>query len=241
MPASESTSWQASARNRLNFLTAPTSARTVQMASAISGLCDFRVMRDPALVDPVPQTGAARRSSSAQRAGCWRIWTARSPGRGCGCGSRGDCPAGWIGSRPLRCWAVSHRPGSGDRRVDVVFRVALGPRCSALWSGMWISAAAGSGSSARATRNGGCRWISTSRPGAVVSVRGATGLGERPIVSGVEGFLPGPPLTPGRVAHGVPLPPRAYRGASRSSGCIAAFIRHPLGPRPVLTWRCCKP
>jgi site-specific recombinase XerD len=37
--------------------------------AAISGLFDFRAMRDPSLVNPVPRTAAARRSSTAQRGG----------------------------------------------------------------------------------------------------------------------------------------------------------------------------
>jgi integrase len=37
--------------------------------AAISGLFDFRAMRDPTLVNPVPRSAAARRSSTAQRGG----------------------------------------------------------------------------------------------------------------------------------------------------------------------------
>jgi len=37
--------------------------------AAISGLFDFRAMRDPSLVNPVPRSTAARRSSTAQRGG----------------------------------------------------------------------------------------------------------------------------------------------------------------------------
>ena len=37
--------------------------------AAISGLFEFRAMRDPALVNPVPRTSAARRSSSTQPGG----------------------------------------------------------------------------------------------------------------------------------------------------------------------------
>ena len=82
--------------------------------AAISGLFDFRAMRDPALVNPVPRIGGGppvddRRSG----AGCWRTWTGRSPGPGCGCGNRGGCPAAWTGPRPRRCWGVSARTGTG--------------------------------------------------------------------------------------------------------------------------------
>jgi site-specific recombinase XerD len=37
--------------------------------AAISGLFDFRAMRDPALVNPMPRSAAARRASAAQRGG----------------------------------------------------------------------------------------------------------------------------------------------------------------------------
>ncbi len=37
--------------------------------AAISGLFDFRAMRDPTLVNPMPRSAAARRSSTAQRGG----------------------------------------------------------------------------------------------------------------------------------------------------------------------------
>ena len=37
--------------------------------AAISGLFDFRAMRDPTLVNPVPRSAAARRSTTVQRTG----------------------------------------------------------------------------------------------------------------------------------------------------------------------------
>ena len=51
--------------------------------AAISGLFDFRAMRDPTLVTrcPGPRRPTGRRPDSGP--GCWRTWTDRSPGPGC--------------------------------------------------------------------------------------------------------------------------------------------------------------
>jgi hypothetical protein len=74
--------------------------------AAISGLFDFRAMRDPALVNPVPRSAAARRSSTAQRGGLLAHLDrpksrsrlrVREPRR---------LPRGWTGPRPRRCCVV---------------------------------------------------------------------------------------------------------------------------------------
>ena len=122
--------------------------------AAISGLFDFRAMRDPALVNPVPRSAAARRSSDraagrvagapgppevpVPAAGAGTAAVAPRPGPGRDRGVAGEFPLG---------------PGPGDRRVDVVLRAAVGRGAGPAGAGCGHPPALGPGRRARATRN----------------------------------------------------------------------------------------
>ena len=82
--------------------------------AAISGLFDFRAMRDPSLVNPVPQVGGG---PPVDDGAAGRVAGAPGPAEvpvpAAGAGTAAVAPRRWTGPRPQRCWAVSARTGTG--------------------------------------------------------------------------------------------------------------------------------
>ena len=199
--------------------------------AAISGLFDFRAMRDPAAASPVPR-GAAARRAAAGAAG--RAAGAPGPAEAAvaAAGARAAAAAPRPGPRRDRRAAgqLPHRPGPGDRRADAVLRAALGrgarPAGRAMWTspGGWVRVI-GKGDKERRVP------LDADVAGLIQTYL----LAERPetasdrVVPGGQGAAPGPAADPGRAAHGVPLSPGRSRGAGRASARAAALVRHRPG------------
>jgi hypothetical protein len=95
--------------------------------AAISGLFGYWQMRDPTAVNPVPRRrDAPRRGRGTQRAAGPSGHSTEKPVTAAG--PRAAAPSARVGPRrgDRLDRQPAHRPGPGDRRVDVVLRAALG-------------------------------------------------------------------------------------------------------------------
>ena len=195
--------------------------------AAISGLFDFRAMRDPALVNPVPRSAAARRSSTAQRGGLLahldrpksrsrlRVREPRRLPRGL---DRAETAALLGSFRSDRDRAIAGLMlFSGLRSAEVLtlqVRDVDIPR-------RWVRVV-GKGDKERTVP------LDVDVAGLVQTYL----LAERPESASTTLFLVakgshrGQPLTPAGLRHGVPVSPGRRRGAGRSSTRTAALVRY---------------
>ncbi|MGD9527753.1 MAG: site-specific integrase [Pseudonocardia sp.] len=82
--------------------------------ATVSGLFAFPAMRDPERAESDARgCGGPAGGAGGSGTGCLDIWPGRSPGRRCGCASRGGCPARWPRRRRRRCWRACARGGIG--------------------------------------------------------------------------------------------------------------------------------
>ena len=80
--------------------------------AAISGLFEFRAMRDPGTPSPVPKGAARRQAGRAERDGLLGHLAAPRRRPGCGSGSLAGCRRDWTLTRPRPCWTVSAAGGT---------------------------------------------------------------------------------------------------------------------------------
>ena len=198
--------------------------------AAISGLFDFRAMRDPSLVNPVPRSAAARRSSTAQRGGLLahldrpksrsrlRVREPRRLPRGL---DRAETAALLGSFRSDRDRAIAGLMlFSGLRSAEVLtlqVRDVDIPR-------RWVRVV-GKGDKERTVPLD----VDVAGFSADLPVGRAPGISEHHTVLGGQGFSSWTAADPGRVADGVPVSPGRRRGAGRASTRTAALVRHSPG------------
>lgn len=195
--------------------------------AAVSGLFGFRQLCDPDAVNPVPRGREARAAARGERTGLLAHVHTRPKNR----------------SR-LRVREPRRLPQGLDRAEATALLGVCGPggtarspggcstpgcarrRCSAWPCATSTFDDAGCGSWARATRNAGSRLtlrsLGRSRPTCWSSGRRRKSTRCR----GGQGVDPGPAVDPGRVAHRVPLPPRADRRGGRAPARAATLVWH---------------
>ena len=98
--------------------------------AAISGMFEFRAMRDPDKPSPVPRARPAARPAAASGAGCWDTWPRRGRRRNCGSGSPAGCRKGLMPSRPRPCWTASAAGGTRQSPGSCCCPACAPPRCS---------------------------------------------------------------------------------------------------------------
>jgi Phage integrase, N-terminal SAM-like domain len=79
--------------------------------AAISGMFEFRAMRDLDTPSPVPKGAARRQAGRGARSGLLGPLAHRGRRRSCGSGSPAGCRRGWTPARPRPCWAASAAGG----------------------------------------------------------------------------------------------------------------------------------